>query len=766
ISRLDIQEGNSGSKNGQVLVNLSSATSQTVTVNYSMTNGTATAGTDYITRNSTLIFAPGVKQQSIPVTVLGDTVTEPDENFFITLSGAKNASISTSQSKAEVLITNDDLPTVSINSVAQIEGSDGNTKTFNFTVKLPAPLQTSVSVDYRVLGGTATENEDFFSSAGTLVFAPGQVTQTIPVTVLSDTRPEGDETFTVQLANPKGVALDPLASRGTGTIQDDDLSVLSITNATLTEGNSATQDAVLTVNLSAPATQTVTVNYTTTDGTANASSDYITRTGTLSFAPGTSVREIRVPIIGDTKNESDENFSVVLSNPKNASLDSARYQASVTIINDDVPLISIANTSAREGNAGDNYQMEFAVNLSSPSTAPLSVDYRTVAGTALENDDFIPISSTLNFAPGEQTQTILIPLVGDNVTEPTETFKVQLENPQGAVLDTRASSAVGTINDDDVAEVYFTDINPQVIEGNPSDAYTADLTVELSSPSTQTVSVNYSVLSGTAKAGSDFIGSGGVLVFQPGTTSQTLSIPITGDQQVEADEDFSVQLTTAKNANINPSTGKATVTIINDDLPVVSIAGTSVQEGNFGTNDAVLTLSLSAPSAQPINVSVFTQDDTAMSSSDYLGFNQSVYFAPGTVSQTVRIPVFSDTLPEADERFGVYLRDASNAEISDTKGQATVVVLNDDTPQIKLEGVQITEGNSGTTNAVLRVSLSDPSDKTVTVKFSTSNGTALAGSDYSPQSGTVSFAPGTQEQQITIPIIGDTQQEPDETFNV
>jgi Ca2+-binding RTX toxin-like protein len=766
IARLEVEEGNAGSKNVMVNVSLNTATSQTVTVNYTLANGSATIGTDFLARSGSLSFSPGITQQSIPVTLFGDTLTETDENFFITLNGARNASISGAQGKAEIVIKNDDVPMVSIDNVSRLEGSDGATSLLNFTVRLTSALQSQVSVDYRTQAGTASENVDFFASSGTLVFAPGQTVQTLPVSLVADTQSEGDESFSVQLSNPNGVALDPTASRGTGTLQDDDQASLSISDVTVEEGNGGSREAVLTVNLSSLVNQTVTVNYATVDGSATAGSDYLSRAGTLSFTPGVAVREIRIPVFGDTRPESNEDFRVVLSSPRNASLASASSSARVIINDDDLPVVSIANASALEGGPANQYQMEFKVNLSTPANKAISVDYQTQAITALDGEDFTDRAGTVNFAAGEQTRTIQIPLIGDTITEAAETFRVQLQNPQGVILDSRAASATGTLIDDDVAELAFSDLNPQVIEGNPGDGYTVELGVELSAPSSQTVTVNYSLLAGTARSGADYGGTSGLLTFDPGTTRQTFSIPILGDQTVEPDETFFIQLTSPKNATVNSSTGKATVSIINDDLPTVSITGATVLEGQSGSTNAVLNVTLSSPSTQPVSVNVFTQDDTATAGLDYAGVDTSVFFAPGVVSQTVRIPVYGDTTPEADETFGVYLRDASNAEVSTSGGQATVNIRNDDVPQLRIEGVQIEEGNEGSNEAVLRVSLSSASDKTVTVKYSTSNGTAQAGSDYQAQSAQISFQPGVTEQEIRIPVIVDRQIEPDESFSV
>jgi hypothetical protein len=85
---------------------------------------------------------------------------------------------------------------------------------------------------------------------------------------------------------------------------------------------------------------------------------------------------------------------------------------------------------------------------------------------------------------------------------------------------------------------------------------------------------------------------------------------------------------------------------------------------------------------------------------------------------------------------------------------------------LSIDSVSVTEGNAGTVNAVFTVTLSSPVSQPVTVKYSTADGTALAGIDYTSTSGTLTFAPQTTTQSITVPVLGDLLDEPNETFSV
>src|SRR5262249_52121240 len=151
-----------------------------------------------------------------------------------------------------------------------------------------------------------------------------------------------------------------------------------IQGVTVTEGNSGTVAAKFTVNLSASSTQTITVAYATADGTATAGSDYQAAGGTLTFAPGVTSQIITVLVNGDTSNEPDETFNVILSGATNATLGTAI--ATGTIQNDDAaPGLAITDVASKEGNRGTTHFV-FTVSLSASSIQPITVAYATANG--------------------------------------------------------------------------------------------------------------------------------------------------------------------------------------------------------------------------------------------------------------------------------------------------------------------------------------------------------------------------------------------------
>ena len=270
---------------------------------------------------------------------------------------------------------------------------------------------------------------------------------------------------------------------------------ISIAAASLAEGNSGQSNMTFTVSLDKSSATAITVNYATADGTATtADNDYIAKTGTITFAAGQTTQQIQIPIVGDTKFESSETFSVTLSGASNNSQLSIPT-AIGTITNDDsTPTISISNAQVNEGNSGTT-ALNFPVTLSNASASTIVVNYLTSNGTATTTDNDYQLSSgSLTFNPGETSKQISVLVNGDTKVEANETFNITLSSPVNATL--ANTSAVGTIlNDDSGLGHHIGDVS--LAEGN-SGTTAFNFTVTLTQASASTVTVNYSTANGTA----------------------------------------------------------------------------------------------------------------------------------------------------------------------------------------------------------------------------------------------------------------------------
>jgi outer membrane biosynthesis protein TonB len=217
---------------------------------------------------------------------------------------------------------------------------------------------------------------------------------------------------------------------------------ISVTDQLVTESDSGTRSALFTVRLSAPAAGPVTVDYVTADDSAVAPDDYASAAGTVTFAPGETVREVGVEVVGDTLDEPHEIFSLNLSNPTGAMLGDARGMGTI-VDNDEAVSVAVDDVSAPEasGNAG------FTVSLGAASGKVIAVAYATSDGSAVAPDDYAARNGTLIFLAGERTKTVAVPLQNDDLVEPDETFAVTLSSAFNAVP--ADAQGIGTITNDD-----------------------------------------------------------------------------------------------------------------------------------------------------------------------------------------------------------------------------------------------------------------------------------------------------------------------------
>lgn len=221
IDNVSIKEGDSGTAIARFTVALSAASDRTITVDYATADGTAIATSDYSSAKGSLTFNPGQTRQTIDVRVVGDTLFEADETFFLKLFNSSNATLASDRGQAT--ISNDDavstLASVSVDDLAIVEGDTGK-PTLQFTVKLSNASSETISLNYVTSDGTAKHKKDFIGVGGTLTFNPGQTTRTIAVKLKNDTIVEGDENFFLNLSNLTNATF--AKERATVTIIDND----------------------------------------------------------------------------------------------------------------------------------------------------------------------------------------------------------------------------------------------------------------------------------------------------------------------------------------------------------------------------------------------------------------------------------------------------------------------------------------------------------------------------------------------------------------
>ena len=669
------------------------------------------------------------------------------------------------------------------------EGNSGTTP-FVFHVTLTRTDSSHVTVNYSTTDGTATvADNDYVAIPQTLLdFGTDGTAQDITVSVKGDTKLEPDEYFFVNLTSlVNATYATPPGSQVKGTIQNDDYPTASIATTTaqpVNEGAQGTTTPVtFTVTLSAAYTQPVTVQYWTVNGTGIGGTDYEAipqdPPQTLTFNAGDTTKKITANIIGNNiANQGDRTFNVQIGNASPSVIQITTPQAMATIKEDDAALVTIDDAAVTEGDPGaSGPDAVFHITLSRLSATDVSVQAATAPGTAKAGSDFVSTSANVTIPAMQSSVDFHVPIVSDLKHEPTQTFTVTLSSPTNAQLGAK-KTGTGTILDNDPVPTVSIVAGASITEGN-SGTKNLDFTVTLSAASEENVTVNYATRAGTATSGNDYTaldsinGSDAALSISANSTTGKITVKIRGDTNWEPDETFYLDLLPpVTGAAIDQNNKTAVGTILNDDKPSLSINNASLVEGNSGLSDMVFTVTLQTPLSEPVTVQYLTQNNTATAGQDYVAISpaQTLTFDPGVTSMQIRVSIIGDEMLEDNETFYVKLQNpSSNVQLA-SGGQGVGTIINDDTPPtVSFAGdpSPVNEGDVGAANPInFTVSLSETSLQAVTVNWATSDGTAIAGTDYTAASGIATINPGTLSTTVTVYTIGDLVDEPDKTFTV
>ena len=588
--------------------------------------------------------------------------------------------------------------------------------------------------------------------------------------------------------------------------------VVSIGNTSVTEGDAGLTDAVFEVTLSEPAAADVTVRYRTNDGTATSppgGPSLLTNggfeqpaisAGWIAYGAGSNLGGW---VVGGEGVDLVTSWQDIEGNQKidlNAGAEgwvgqtvatvpgttyllrfamAANHETTppnlkemeVSFGGEQVAIESFDSTGYTPENMGWVYRTH-AVTAASDSTELrfTSLTSSSFGGVVIDDvsltplRDYVPEPAGQVTIPAGQTRaTVRVPVVGDEVNEPDERFTVTLLEATGGASIGTPSVGTGTILTDDDPPVIS--IRDAAVDEGHLGSREMTFEVRVRHPHGEPVTLDYAVSNDTATRGSDYEAANGTLTIPAFAAAGTITVTVLGDTVYEDDERLTVTLS-------NPSAGTlsyaaATGTIRNDDpRPAVSVGDALVAEGNAGTTAARFTVTLSSVIDRPVTVKYFTFNGTAGAGSDYVAAGGTLTIPANESSAAVDVAVLGDAVAEVNETFTLVLAEPVNADLGDAQGTGTIV--NDDVPAtsplVSVADVAVVEGDEGTVPALFVVTLSEPAVVPVTVQYTTHAGSAQFGYDFQTTGNTLTFEPGETSKAITVNVVGDRLNEPNEMF--
>lgn len=663
-----------------------------VSIQFSTSDGTANAGSDYVGIVTNIVFPLGETFRTVMVPITDDSLIETDETVQLSLSTVPGDDLGQlgGQPTAMLTIVDDDSAISFATSTFR-----GQENAINGTITLNLARMGSTrgtaSVEVVTIGnGTATAGADYTPVTNLVVFGVGETNKTTSIPVLDDTAIEGDETFDVQLRNGAGAfLLSPTIARVTVVDNDFGPGVLSFTAPSFSISEAGT-NVLITIVRTNGASGFVSVNFSTANGTAIAGVDYSATNGVLTFGDGDTSKTVPIRVFDDAIAQGTRTFFFSITNapgggativpPSTVSVDildnevGIRFATPAFVVSEGGLLtVNVLRDNGSNGVASVNY----SVVPSNPTNATPGVDYTATSGT-------------LTFNSGETVKSFTVSTIQDALIEGDETFQLRLSNPTGNATLMNPSNAIVTIVDNDSA-FYFSTNNYSLNENGSG----AVITVIRTNANSGAVSVRYATGPGAvnpATAGVDYTSISGTLNFADGETSKTFMVPILDDFSVEGDETITLTLSNPSSGTQLLSPSSATLTIVDNDAGFAFSSSTySVQENGVSATISVRRTGITNNS---VAVDYSTANGSAAAGLDYQPASGTLFFLPGETNKTFTVTIIDNTVEDGDRTVLLKLSNpAGNASLLNPNA-ATLTIVDNDGSTIRPAGSQIVSENS------------------------------------------------------------------------
>ncbi|WP_230742217.1 Calx-beta domain-containing protein [Methanooceanicella nereidis] len=410
----------------QVTVTKTGETSMPASVDYATANGGAEAGQDYASTSGTLTFDASEYEKAFSLGIIDDGVYELSEFFYVNLSGPVNATLGSADSAQINIADDDDAPEFTFSASSYDVNEDAGTVTINVTKS--GETRVSASVNYTTADGTALAGSDYAAASGTLDYAWDETWKTFTVDILNNGLYEGNELFYVNLADAVNAEIATQTSQ-VNIIEDDPIPVISFSEAVYNVNENGVSIDIEVI-MDNEASEPVTVDYATYDITAVSPADYQGCSGTLTFETGEHSQSFTVLIQDDSVYEGLESIGLALSGPSANSVLGSQVTAQIDITeNDAYPTFGFNRTgyNVKESDAS----VTLKVLMFGEASMPITINYGTMNGTAVYEDDYNRTSGHYTFNPGESEKTFTVAIHEDSVWEGDERFSAILVDTIG-----------------------------------------------------------------------------------------------------------------------------------------------------------------------------------------------------------------------------------------------------------------------------------------------------------------------------------------------
>ena len=767
-------------------------------------------GDDYSVADS-VTFNAGDTEKTITFTAAADADNDDGESVKLAFGTLPAGVAAGTIEETEVLITDDDVPSVSVafgSATYSVEESDdtGTSETKEnevaITVALSADPERTVTIPVTAAGQDGADGDDY-SVPASVVFNSGETSKTITFAATADEEDDDGESVKLTFGStlPTGVAEGRIKETVVSINDDDVPSSVSVAFGSAAYSVDESDDASttgekeneveITVTLSADPERTVTIPitkygreeadadteeaYTEDELAAFASSADYSVPASVVFNSGETSKTFIFSAKADDVDDDGESVRLTFGTRPTGVAEGTTKQTVVSINDDDVLSVSVsfgsATYSVEETDDPDTTEIkenevEITVSLSADPERRVTIWFITTDqgdGTQPDGDDYSGVPASVVFEAGETEKTFIFVAKADDVDDDGESVKLEFATLPGDVEGGTIKQTVISINDDDLptdVRVEFEQETYTVGEGS-----TVMVKVTLSEDPERAVAIPITAVGQDGADGDDYSVASSV-TFNAGDTEKTITFTAAADADNDDGESVKLTFGTLPDGVSEGTTAETEVLITDDDVPSVSVAfGSatySVEESDdTGTsetkeNEVAITVALSADPERTVTIPVTAAGQDGADGDDY-SVPASVVFNAGETSKTITFAATADDVDDDGESVKLTFGSTLPTGVDEGTIKETVVsIIDDDVPSsvtVNFGSGSYSVSEGGTTT--VKITLSDDPEKQVTVPLTKTNQDGASDSDYSGIPDTVVFVAGDTEKTFTVSAASD-----------
>jgi uncharacterized delta-60 repeat protein/uncharacterized repeat protein (TIGR01451 family) len=701
--------------------------SDNVFITVTATNGTAVPGVNYFPLVTNLTFAPGEILKQVSITVTQDFAITPDLAVELALANPAPAGgpVFGNQPVAELTIFNDD-SAVSLSDVAYQRNEDAPDGVATIPIlRVGSTRGTASALFFTTTNGTALPFTNYIPTTNIVTFAPGQSSNIVQIPVIHDPTAQGDRTVQLELTNAVSAFLFSPSTALLTILDVERLPGKIMFGQTNYLVNEAAGSLLVTVVRTNGHSGSVSVQFSTVQGTALPGVKYVTTNGTLTFVDGETNKSFTVPIINNNTADGDVSFSLNLFNVGGGASITGPTNVPVTIIDDETGFLFASPSYVGSESAGT---VSLTVLRQGNTNSALTVHYSTTNGLVITTNimngvtnvstnigaiagiNYVGVTNgTLSFTNGESAKGFAIQLLHTNAVTGDLPFNVSLFNPQAPAQLVAPATATVVVLDSESWFLFTNTILPTF-----KSATNLLVTVVRSNANTGQLTVGFGTTNGTAVAGVDYTPVSGTLVFSNGVAMRSFSVPIINNLLIQGDKYFTVYVTNATPTNIasllTPS--RADVWITND------VSGVSYSSSFYSVNEngvsAPITVTRSGYTSNTVSVDFSTSDGSAVAGVNYLANSGTLVFTNGETTKVFQVFVRDDGVVTEDNTVLLSLNNVQGNATLVNPPSATLDIHEVDGSLILPAG-SVLSSETGPVNGVI------DSNETVTVQLALRN---------------------------------------------